>query len=787
MKDNHNSDPDAVFKSPIIGGFTDFNLKELVLRYAKYWYWFVLCFIICTVIAYSSLRYSTPLYVVSSTIVISQEDNLSDAGLSVFKDLGINQTQDQIENEIQILKSKTLIKNVITKLNLNVQYFYEGRVLDVEEYRNPAVRIDFLVPDSILYQRYGIFNVKVDSATSFSFVDEDGNEISTHEFGAPVETSVGTALVTPNQQDVNQLVGKITKVKLLPLRSLVDSYRARLNIGVVGQNSSVLQIAMNDAVIARAEDFIDNLIEAYSIRTIKEKNETSDKTAQFIDERLDEISKNLANVDSQAAQYMSKYGISDDVSGSSERLANVATENKREIALYETQMLLVQSTIDFISNKQSKNDLIPSNLGIDDSGITTDIGKYNTLVLQRKRLLKTSTLQNPIVIKIDDQLAGLRDVLFQNLNSFKERVSIKLNSVVSRDKAYQSKLFKAPKRQKDLREIGREQGVTEQLYLYLLQKKEEADITSHITVSNSRVIDKASPVSLLPVSPNKKSTYLLSTLLSLLIPFVSIYAKELLNTRVRSKKDVVELVTAPMIGTIPKSKEKDKFVINKTSRSPISEAFRILRTNIDFLLAGVDKKTGKVIFTTSSISGEGKTFISSNIAKTLRLSGKKVAYIGSDLRFPKFHEVIDLPDGKLTAGFSNFITDPDLAVTDVIYREKSDDPLDIIPSGIIPPNPTGLLMNDRVEEMFTYLEENYDYIVVDTAPVSLVTDTLLISSYADLTIYVVKENYSDKRLLTIPEKYYQDKRLVNLAILLNYASSNMSGAYGYGYGYEAKK
>lgn len=785
MKSNSNSNPEAVFKSPIISGFKGFSLKELVLSYAKYWYWFVLCFIICTAIAYTSLRYSTPLYVVSSTIVISQEDNLSDAGLSVFKDLGLNQTQDQIENEIQILKSKTLIKNVITKLNLNVQYFYEGRVLDIEEYKNPVVRMDFLVPDSILHQQYGVFNVRVDSAMSFSFVDEDGNKMSTHDFGASVETVAGSAMITPNQKDVNQIIGKVIKIKLLPVRSLVDSYRARLNIGVVGQNSSVLQIAMNDAVIARAEDFIDNLIDEYSVRTVKNKNETSEKTAQFIDERLDEISKNLANVDSEAAKYMAKYGISDDVSGSSERLANVSTENRREIALYETQMLLIQSTIDFINNKQSKNDLIPSNLGIDDSGITTDIGKYNTLVLQRKRLLKTSTLQNPVVIKIDDQLAGLRDVLFQNLNSFKDRVSIKLNSVANRDSTFQGKLFQAPERQKDLRVIGREQGVTEQLYLYLLQKKEEADITSHITVSNSRVIDKASPLSLLPVSPNKKSTYLLSTLLSLLIPFVIIYGKELLNTNVKSKKDVEDLVTAPVIGTIPKSKEKENFVINMTSRSPISEAFRILRTNIDFLLAGVDKKTAKVIFITSSISGEGKTFISSNIAKTLRLTGNKVAYIGSDLRFPKFHEVLDLPNGKLTAGFSNFITNPDLKVTDVIYQEESEDPLDIVPPGIIPPNPSGLLMNDRVKEMFTYLEQHYDYVVVDTAPVSLVTDTLLISQFADLTIYVVKENYSDKRLLSIPEKYYQDKRLVNLAVLLNYASSNMSGAYGYGYGYEA--
>lgn len=778
---------DKEIKSVNASRFTGFNLKELVFRYLKYWYWFVLSFVIFTILAYLTLRYSIPYYAVSSTIVISQEDNLGDAGLSVFKDLGLNQTQDQIENEIQILKSKTLIKNVITKLNLNVQYFYEGRVLDIEEYKNPMVRMEFLVPDSTLHYSYGVFNVRVDSATSFSLLDKDGVILSTHDFGSPIKTDVGQALVIPNYSDINQLIGKVVKIKLVPLRNLVDSYRSRLNIGVVGRNSSVLEITMTDAVIPRAEDFINNLVNLYSARTVKNKNETSEKTAQFINERLDEISKSLENVDNKAAKYMAKYGLSGDVSDSAERLANLSTENKREIALYETQALLIQSTIDFINSKQSKNDFIPSNLGIDDSNITTDIGKYNTLVLQRKRLLETSTVQNPIVVKIDDQLEGLRDVLFQNLNSLKDRVSIKLNNVASRDKNFQGKLFRAPERQKDLRAIGREQGVTEQLYLYLLQKKEEADITSHITVSNSRVIDKASPISLLPVSPNKKSTYLLSTLLSLLIPFVIIYAKDLLNSTVKSRKDIEDLVSAPIIGTIPRSKEKEKFVITKTSRTPISEAFRILRTNIDFLLAGVDKEVAKIIFTTSSISGEGKTFISSNIAKTLGLSGKKVAYIGSDLRFPKFHEITDLPNGKLTKGFSDFITNTDLNVTDVIYPENSQDSIDIIPPGTIPPNPSGLLMNHRVKEMFTYLEQNYDYVVVDTAPVSLVTDTLLISHFADLTIYVVQENYSDKGLLTIPEKYYQDGRLVNLAILLNCSSSNMSGAYGYGYGYEAKK
>jgi len=781
MKSNPISDENQ--KIPSISGFTDFNLKELLLKYLRYWYWFAICFIVFTLFAYVLLRYSVPQYDVSSTIVISQEDNLSDAGLSAFKDLGLEQSQDQIENEIQILKSKTLIKNVITKLKLNVQYFYEGNILDIEEYENPIVDINFLIPNSVLYKKSGVFNVRINSDTSFSFMDIDGNELSTHDFGSPVKTSVGEAILVPNQKNISSSKGKIIKIKLLPVRSLIASYRGRLSISRVGQNSSVLQISLRDAVINKAEDFVNNLIDIYSTRAINNKKETSNKTAQFINDRLNDISEDLSSVDNEAAKYMSQYGITEDLAGSSGRLADISTENKRQIAIYKTQNLLIQSTIDFLKNKESKNEVIPNNLGIDDSSVSTEIGKYNTLILQRKKLLKTSTIKNPIVVKIDDQLDGLREVLFQSLLSIQGKVEIKLNSVQTQENGFQSKLYQVPERQKDLREISREQGVTEQLYLYLLQKKEEADITSHITVPNSRVIDRASPTSFLPVSPNKRSTYLLSTVLSLFLPFVILYVRDLLNTSVRSKKDLEELVSAPIIGTIPKGKSNNQFVIDKTNRSPISEAFRILKTNISFLLSGVEKTTAKIIFTTSSISGEGKTFISSNIAKTLAVSGHKVAYIGTDFRFPKFHEVIDLPNGKATIGFTNYIMNTDINIEDVIYREKGEDPLFIIPPGIIPPNPSGLLMNNRVQTMFKYLEKHYDYVVVDTAPVSLVTDTLLISKLADLTIYVVKENFSDKRLLNIPEKYYEDGRLVNLAVLLNYASTNMGGTYGYGYGY----
>ncbi|WP_240338683.1 CpsD/CapB family tyrosine-protein kinase [Aquimarina sp. AD10] len=263
---------------------------------------------------------------------------------------------------------------------------------------------------------------------------------------------------------------------------------------------------------------------------------------------------------------------------------------------------------------------------------------------------------------------------------------------------------------------------------------------------------------------------------------MTIYLSDLLNVKISSREDLEKVLSMPIIGSIPKVKAKNKIIISKNERSGEAEAFRILRTNLDFLMAGTTKSSGRVIFVTSTISGEGKTMISSNLTKTLSITGKKVIYLGTDLRDPKFHKFVDLPEGVNTKGLTNYIMDTELSPVDIIYKDKEENSFDFIPSGAIPPNPAELLMHDRVGEIFEYLKENYDYVVVDTSPVSLVADTLLIGHFADLCIYIVRENYSDKKLLQIPQNFYKDKRLPNIAVLLNSAGSQAGYNYGYGYG-----
>lgn len=776
---SNNTPTDNTFD--VTSGF-GFNLRDQIVKYLKKWYWFALSVILFVAGAYLKIRYTIPQYNVSSAIMISQEESIGESELAAFKDLGLTQSsQNSVENEIQIMRSRTLITNVVNNLKLNVRYFSEGRILEIENYPKSLIEINFLADDTIVHSKSKVFHVKINSATSFSFLDEKGNVLSDHAFGNTVSSTIGDVVITPSVDNIETNKGKIIKIQISPVRFVTEAYRNRIAIVPV-KNSSIVRLALNDPVKEKAKDIINNLVEEYNKATIENKKQISARTANFINERLDLISGDLSQVDDEAAGYKSKFGLTNDVEAQTQRVADIDSRNVQEIAQLNTELSLIESMRRFVLSQEGRYDLIPANLGFSDATITTTVSRYNALILQRKRLLKTSSAQNPVVVNIDQQIDGLRQVLIGSLNSLRSSINIRLKSLRTQDQYFSGKLYNAPIRQKDLRVIEREQTIKEQLYLYLLQKREEAEITSHITLSNARVIDKATTLSSYPVSPNKKMIYAGALFLGLAIPFMIIYLSDLLNVKINSREDLEKALSMPIIGSIPKVKGKNKLVISQNDRSGIAEAFRILRTNLDFLMAGINKSTGKVIFVTSTISGEGKTMISTNLAKALSISGKKVVYLGTDLRDPKFHKLIELPNGKDTRGLTNFIMNDELKPEDVVYTQKDEASFDYVPSGAIPPNPAELLMQDKVRVMFEYLESNYDYVIVDTAPVSLVADTLLISKFSDLSIYIVRENYSDKRILQVPENFYREKRLPNIAVLLNAAGSQAGYNYGYGYG-----
>ncbi|MGB2129459.1 MAG: polysaccharide biosynthesis tyrosine autokinase, partial [Flavicella sp.] len=408
------------------------------------------------------------------------------------------------------------------------------------------------------------------------------------------------------------------------------------------------------------------------------------------------------------------------------------------------------------------------------------------IVLDRNRVLRTSTEDNPLVRNYEAQLTNLRNSLDQSLQNLQSSLGITLDELNKQDSKFNSKLVSIPRKEREYRDIVRQQGIKESLYLYLLQKEEETQISLAVTTSNSKVIDKAYGSSI-PVAPKGGIILLAGLLVGLLIPFVYIYLNDLLDTKFHNRQDLEKIVTAPILGDIPISNSNEHIVVKEGERSSAAEAFRLIRTNLDFILSDSEINC-KSIFVTSSTSGEGKSFVSVNLATTLALSGKKVALIGMDLRAPKITAYLNVVN---KSGVTNFIKDSKLTLDDMKFNLEGHPTLDVYSSGAIPPNPAELLLHSRVTELFDNLKSNYDYLVVDTAPVNLVTDTLMISKHADMFVYVARANFIDKRLLEIPQKLYIEKRLPKLSILINGSDPRSSYGYGsygaYGYGEQTTK
>ncbi len=443
----------------------------------------------------------------------------------------------------------------------------------------------------------------------------------------------------------------------------------------------------------------------------------------------------------------------------------------------ETELSVLKMVKENLNANQS--DFLPEVTGVSDSNISQLVVAYNELIHNKKRLLKGSTEKHPAIITIDNQINQLKQSITSSLGNMNSSLELKKKSLQREFNKFSGKVASVPKFENIFRNIQRQQQIKEGLYVYLLQKREETALALSATETTVKVIDPAYGKKA-SIAPDKKIIYLGGLGLGLLLPFAFLYLKFLLDNKVQTRKDIEKVMKTPILGDIPKSKSDKKVVVSDQDRGATAESFRLLRTNIDFMLSKVKEKS-KVIYVSSTLSREGKTFISINLASVLSLTSKKVLIIGADIRKPKITDYLNIKDNE-TKGLTHFLMDNSLNVSDVIDKIEEYN-FDMLHSGIIAPNPSELLMNGRFKDVIEYGKANYDYIIVDTSPINLVTDTLLLSTHAHLFIYVTRAGYLDKRLLEIPKKLYEDKRLPNMAILLNDTDSEKGYGYGYGYGY----
>ncbi|MEW7277929.1 polysaccharide biosynthesis tyrosine autokinase [Aquimarina sp. 2201CG1-2-11] len=755
--------------------------KDQLQAYLRYWKLFLLSTIICLVLAYLYLKYTPVQYKVAATILVKGEKAGILSELSAFEDLSIVESSNkEVENEIEVLKSRPLFENVIKKLNANYVYYAKTNLSKrtVELYKNRPFTALF-VKDSLLLDEAAEFVITINSKNKFTLVENAHDYKVEGTFGKVVTTRIGNLILAKNRKPkfFDSFVNRDVYLSISTISTAVENYKASVSVGLVSKDADVISLRMNTSNTEKAKDVLNQLIEEYNIDAVRDKNQIYENTADFIRERLAIINSELSDIEQGVEVFKTSNKLTD-VSTETELFLANSSENKKGVGDTYTQLGLV----DFMNDYLHKNTegLLPVNLGFSDVAIVQIISKYNEISLKRDEVLKGTTLKNPMVISLNEKLGSLKISLKQSLSNQKTALKIKLRDLERQDAMMNEKIASLPKKERELRDIVRQQEIKETLYLYLLQKREETAISLAATVANAKIIEKAY-ASKSPVKPKKRIIVLVALMGAIFIPVLLLFLKDLIDVKVKGRKELENILDIPIVAEIPRTDVKNNFIISTDDRSVVAEAFRIFESNINFLLSDSTQEN-KVILVTSSSTGEGKTFTSTNLAISLTEPEKKVALLGLDLRSPKILEYLGVND---TLGITNYIRDHELSLDDITINLEDSPGLDILNSGIVPPNPIEILKSKRFKELMEILKNKYDYIIIDTPPISLVADALLLSEYTDLCIYIVRSGFSDKRQLPVAQNLYKDKRFPSMAILLNEVTlSNGSyyGYYGYGYG-----
>ena len=761
-----------------------FNLKKELHKYLKFWYWFVVGTIISVVVGFFYLRYTTPVYSANASIIINQET--SNNGNSDMPDIGLvtGLTTNNLDKEIAILKSRRLMREVVKSLNLNITYKVEGKVRDIELYKDLPFTLKILKLNDELQKESGSFKIDLSEKNKLLITNLKTQKIKKAQAGSPIDLEFANVVILPNKgvENFSNLIMNFSDID-----KVAAHYKNILNVGQEKEGSNVIVLNLQDPVHKKAVDILDQLIFEFNRDAIEDKNLIAGNTANFINDRLDIINDELEYVESGKEEFKENNRLTN-IETESEMFVQTASDYNQKRQEIGTQMELVNAMLDYLSSS-SNSELLPANLGIQENGVNQQISEYNNLVLQRNRIMQSSTELNPSVIRINNQLDQIKANILQGLQRLRNNLQISLNDINRQVRSIGSKILAVPSQEREYRGIERQQSIKEALYLYLLQKREENSLALAVTAPKAKIVDSAHSSGYI-VSPNSQSVLLGTLVLGLFIPFSIIYVRSMIDNKIYNRLDIEELTRdISIVGEVPRVKDKKELIIEENDRSVLSESFRFLITNLQFLLLNSIKtdKGGKILVT-STIKGEGKTFTALNLAISLANTGKKILLLGADLRNPKLQKYVG-DKQKNKQGLSDFLASEDICLDTIIHRSMLNQNLDILGSGSIPPNPSELLRQNKLGSMFRELELQYDFTIIDSAPSMLVTDTLLLNKYADLTLYLVKAGYTDKELLEYAMEAKKSGRLKNLNFILNNVQKTEFGfgnKYGYGYGEQKK-
>ena len=776
---------------------SSFNLYEIIFKYLAYWPWFVASVIICLVLAFVYLRYQAPVYNVTASVLIKEQDARSRAmsansgALEALQSMGGFSMTNNFDNEVEILKSRTLIKKVVTHLGLYItigeerffgyaQPLYQTSPVGVYMAPEEAELLEAGMKLRLTYTQDNQLKVKAEYELN---EEEETLEKTFDKLPAVLPTPVGVLSFTANDSLLN--AWRETNTGSLQLVSYVNSptavakaYGGSLSVDATSKTTTIAQVALQNTSRQRAVDFINCLVAYYNQDANDEKNEVAMKSAEFIEDRIRIINEELGSTETQLADFKQKSGLTDLTSDA--KLALEESSKYEQLRIEnQTQIRLVEFLRDYINNPANTDEVIPANVGLQDQDLSKVIDQYNTLLIERKRLLRTSSENNPAVINMNTGIEATRHNVQTTVASVLKGLQITKADIDRQARKFEGRISSAPQQEKEFLSIARQQEIKAQLYIMLLQKREENAITLAATATNGRIIEEALPDKS-PISPKKKIVVLAALILGLAIPVGVVYLRDLLKYKIENRDDVERITSVGILAELPQcaKPEHGAIVVRENKNDIMEETFRGLRTNLLFMLG----KTDKVVLFSSTQPGEGKSFVAGNTAVSLAFLGKKIIVVGMDIRKPGLNKVFNL--SRRAEGITNYLSDPDnVNLFDMIQRSDISPNLDILPGGPVPPNPTELVARDVLEKAIDLLKSKYDYVILDTAPIGMVTDTAIIGRVADMCVYVCRADVTPKAGYEYINVLKNEHKFPKLATVINGIDmSKRKNSYGYGYG-----
>ena len=756
-----------------------FDYKAFLVQLLMRWPWIAGCLAVALVSCYFYIQTITPTYTVSSSVLIKHEKG--GKGMNSMEELGFVTTSTQIfDNEIEILRSRSLIRKVVTSLDLYITHSSEGRFRNHEQYKDMPVRV-WVTPEEAEKMGYAEVTMTQTGTGIEAEIEVAGKTYSKSldKLPAVFPTPAGVFSFTTGK-DSTQLDMAASQIYYATIQSptaVAASYRGALTVEPFSKTTSIANLSLVTSNISRGTDFLNSLVRNYNSDANSDKNEVASKTAEFIDDRIRLINAELGTTESELAAFKQKAGVVD-IASDATMAATKRSAYEKSFADNETQFRLLGFIKSYLIERGKEYTVIPSNIGLTNDNVSTLIERYNEMLLERSRLLRTSSENNPAVINLNDGIALLRDNIRLVIDTEEKTLEITRAELLRQTAKFDSKVQNAPVREKEFLSISRQQEIKANLYLMLLQKREENNITLASTANNARVID--GPHYSGYVGPMASLLYMMAFVLGLGVPVGIIFLLGLLKYKIETRGDVERLTSLPVVGDVPlmPTSGKGAIVIRENRNDMMEEVFRSIRTNVQYML----EEGCKVVLVTSTVSCEGKSFNAGNLATSFAYMGKKTVIVGLDIRRPGLNKVFNI--SRSMAGITQYLASH--GSTDLMSLcQKSDisDNLYILPGGIVPPNPTELVAHHSLEDAIDILKKNFDYIILDTAPIGMVTDTQLISRVADMVVYVCRSGFTPKSDFKLVNQLVNEGRLRNVGIIINGIDMNSrSTGYYYGYG-----